>query len=92
MYMERKNKRMKMKVRITETAFKLFLKKGFAYVCLNGITRESDIATGLFHQYLTSRYNPLVEVINRYIFNCFSSTMETFMVRSTHVDRNQHLP
>ncbi len=49
MYMERKNKRMKMKVRITETAFKLFLKKGFAYVCLNGITRESDIATGKFY-------------------------------------------
>lgn len=49
MYMERKNKRMKMKVRITETAFKLFLKKGFAYVSLNGITRESDIATGKFY-------------------------------------------
>ena len=47
--MKRKNKRMKMKVRITETAFKLFLKKGFAYVCLNEIIEESDIITGKFY-------------------------------------------
>lgn len=49
MYTERKNKSMKTKVRITETTFKLFLKKGFADDSLNGITRESDIATGKFY-------------------------------------------
>lgn len=33
---------METKVRIMETAFKLFLKKGFADVSLNEIIRESD--------------------------------------------------
>ena len=49
MYTERKNKSMKTKVRITETAFKLFLKKGFADDSLNEIIEESDTPGG-FHQ------------------------------------------
>lgn len=64
------------KVRIMETAFKLFLKKGFADVSLNEIIRESDITTGGFYYHFNSKDTLLVEVINRYIFNYFSSTIE----------------
>ena len=67
---------METKVRIMETAFKLFLKKGFADVSLNEIIRESDITTGGFYYHFSSKDNLLVEVINKYIFNYFSSTIE----------------
>jgi AcrR family transcriptional regulator len=67
---------METKVRIMETAFKLFLKKGFADVSLNEIIRESDITTGGFYYHFNSKDTLLVEVINKYIFNYFSSTIE----------------
>ena len=64
------------KSRIMETAFKLFLKKGFADVSLNEIIRESDITTGGFYYHFDSKDTLLVEVIKRYIFNYFSSVIE----------------
>ncbi|OPX57549.1 MAG: DNA-binding transcriptional repressor AcrR [Methanobacterium sp. PtaB.Bin024] len=64
------------KSRILETAFKLFLKKGFADVSLNEIIRESDITTGGFYYHFDSKDTLLVEVIKRYIFNYFSSVIE----------------
>lgn len=64
------------KSRIMETAFKLFLKNGFADVSLNEIIRESDITTGGFYYHFDSKDTLLVEVIKRYIFNYFSSVIE----------------
>lgn len=64
------------KSRIMETAFKLFLKKGFADVSLNEIIRESDITTGGFYYHFDSKETLLVEVIKKYIFNYFNSTIE----------------
>lgn len=64
------------KSRIMETAFKLFLQKGFADVSLNEIIRESDITTGGFYYHFDSKDTLLVEVIKRYIFNYFSSVIE----------------
>ncbi|MEN6290593.1 MAG: TetR/AcrR family transcriptional regulator [Methanobacterium sp.] len=64
------------KARIMETAFKLFLKKGFADVSLNEIIRESDITTGGFYYHFNSKDTLLVEVINKYIFNYFSSIID----------------
>lgn len=64
------------KARIMETAFKLFLKKGFADVSLNEIIRESNITTGGFYHHFDSKDTLLVEVIKKYIFNYFNSTIE----------------
>ncbi|WP_321423399.1 TetR/AcrR family transcriptional regulator [uncultured Methanobacterium sp.] len=64
------------KSRIMETAFKLFLKNGFADVSLNEIIRESDITTGGFYYHFDSKDTLLVEVIKKYIFNYFSSVIE----------------
>jgi AcrR family transcriptional regulator len=64
------------KSRILETAFKLFLKNGFADVSLNEIIRESDITTGGFYYHFDSKETLLVEVIKKYIFNYFSSILE----------------
>lgn len=64
------------KVRIMETAFKLFLKKGFADVSLNEIIKKSDITTGGFYYHFNSKETLLVEVINKYIFSYFSSILE----------------
>lgn len=64
------------KSRIMETAFKLFLQKGFADVSLNEIIRESDITTGGFYYHFDSKDTLLVEVIKKYIFNYFSSVIE----------------
>lgn len=64
------------KSRIMETAFKLFLKKGFADVSLNEIIRESNITTGGFYHHFDSKDTLLVEVIKKYIFNYFNSTIE----------------
>lgn len=64
------------KDRILETAFKLFLKKGFDNVSLNDIKKESKVATGGFYHYFDSREVLLVEVIDKYIFNFFNRTLE----------------
>lgn len=64
------------KSRIMETAFKLFLEKGFADVSLNEIIRKSDITTGGFYYHFDSKDTLLVEVIKKYIFNYFSSVIE----------------
>ena len=59
-----------------ETAFKLFLKKGFADVSLNEIIKESGITTGGFYYHFDSKDTLLVEVIKKYIFNYFNFTIE----------------
>ncbi|MGV8143737.1 MAG: TetR/AcrR family transcriptional regulator [Methanothermobacter sp.] len=64
------------KSRIMETAFKLFLKKGFADVSLNEIIKESEITTGGFYYHFDSKDTLLVEVIKKYIFNYFNFTIE----------------
>ena len=64
------------KSRIMETTFKLFLKKGFAYVSLNEIIKESEITTGGFYYYFDSKDTLIVEVIKKYIFNYFNFTIE----------------
>ena len=64
------------KSRIMETAFKLFLKKGFADVSLNEIIKESKITTGGFYYHFDSKDTLLVEVIKKYIFNYFNFTIE----------------
>jgi len=64
------------KSRILETAFKMFLQKGFDGVSLNEIIKESDITTGGFYYHFDSKETLLIEVINRYIFNYFDSIIE----------------
>ncbi|PKL72248.1 MAG: TetR/AcrR family transcriptional regulator [Methanobacteriales archaeon HGW-Methanobacteriales-2] len=64
------------KSRILETAFLLFLEKGFADVSLNEIIKKSDITTGGFYYHFDSKDTLLVEVIRKYIFNYFNSTIE----------------
>jgi AcrR family transcriptional regulator len=64
------------KSRIMEEAFKLFLKKGFNDVSLNEIMRASDITTGGFYYHFDSKDTLLVEVIEKYIFNYFNSTIQ----------------
>ena len=64
------------KSRIMETAFKLFLEKGFADVSLNEIIKESGITTGGFYYHFDSKDTLLVEVIKKYIFNYFNFTIE----------------
>jgi len=64
------------KSRIMETAFKLFLKKGFADVSLSEIIKESGITTGGFYYHFDSKDTLLVEVIKKYIFNYFNFTIE----------------
>jgi len=64
------------KSRILETAFKMFLQKGFDGVSLNEIIKESDITTGGFYYHFDSKDTLLIEVINRYIFNYFDSIIE----------------
>ena len=64
------------KSRIMETAFKLFLEKGFADVSLNEIIKESGITTGGFYYHFDSKDTLIVEVIKKYIFNYFNFTIE----------------
>ncbi len=64
------------KSRILETAFKLFLKKGFAGVSLNEVIKASDITTGGFYYHFDSKEALMVAVIQKYIFNYFNSTIE----------------
>jgi AcrR family transcriptional regulator len=67
---------METKSRILETAFKLFLKKGFAGVSLNEVIKASDITTGGFYYHFNSKEALMVAVIQKYIFNYFNSTIE----------------
>ena len=67
---------METKSRILETAFKLFLKKGFAGVSLNEVIKASDITTGGFYYHFDSKEALMVAVIQKYIFNYFNSTIE----------------
>ncbi|MBP1946455.1 TetR/AcrR family transcriptional regulator [Methanobacterium petrolearium] len=64
------------KSRILETAFKLFLEKGFAGVSLNEVIKASDITTGGFYYHFDSKDTLLVAVIEKYIFNYFNSTID----------------
>lgn len=64
------------KNRILETAFKLFLENGFDNVSMTGIKKESNIATGGFYHYFSSKDMLLMEVIDKYIFNFFNRTLE----------------
>lgn len=64
------------KSRIMETAFKFFLEKGFTDVSLNKIIKASNITTGGFYHYFDSKDALLVEVIKKYIFNYFNSTIK----------------
>lgn len=64
------------KTRIMETAFKLFLKKGFDNVSLSEIKKESNITTGGFYHYFDSKDALLIEVIDKYVFNYFNRTLE----------------
>lgn len=67
---------MNTKDRIVETAFKLFLEKGFDNVSLSKIKKESKITTGGFYHHFDSKETLLVEVIDKYIFSFFNSTLE----------------
>lgn len=64
------------KSRIMETAFRLFLKRGFTDVSLNEIIKASNSTTGGFYHHFESKDALLVEVIEEYIFNYFNSTIE----------------
>ena len=79
---------METKVRIMETAFKLFLEKGFADVSLNEIIKKSDITTGGFYYHFDSKETLLVEIINKYIFNYFSSIIQEMReCKGTHKEK-----
>lgn len=62
--------------RILETAFKLFLEKGFDNVSTTEIKKESNVATGSFYHHFGSREGLLVEVIDKYIFSYFNRTLD----------------
>lgn len=64
------------KSRILETAFNLFLEKGFAGVSLNEVIKASDITTGGFYYHFDSKDALMVAVIEKYVFNYFKSTIE----------------
>jgi len=64
------------KGRILETAFKLFLKKGFDNVSVTEIKQESNITTGGFYHHFDSKEALLIEVIDKYIFKFFNRTIE----------------
>ncbi len=64
------------KSRIMETAFKLLLEKGFDNVSTTEIKKESNISTGGFYHLFDSKDTLMVEVIKKYLFNYFDSTME----------------
>jgi len=64
------------KSRIMETTFKLFLKKGIVDVSLSDIIKAADITTGGFYYHFDSKDTLLVEVIKKYIFDYFNSTIE----------------
>jgi AcrR family transcriptional regulator len=59
-----------------ETTFKLFLKKGIVDVSLSDIIKAADITTGGFYYHFDSKDTLLVEVIKKYIFDYFNSTIE----------------
>lgn len=61
--------------RILETAFKLFLVKGFDNVSTTEIQKESNVTTGTFYYYFGSKDALLVEVIDKYIFSYFNRTL-----------------
>ncbi|BDZ67717.1 TetR/AcrR family transcriptional regulator [Methanobacterium ferruginis] len=67
---------MSTKSRIMETTFKLFLKKGIVDVSLSDIIKAADITTGGFYYHFDSKDTLLVEVIKKYIFDYFNSTIE----------------
>lgn len=64
------------KSRIMETTFKLVLKKGFTDVSLNEIIKASNTTTGGFYHHFNSKDALLLEVIEKYIFNYFNSSIE----------------
>ncbi|HEX3014112.1 MAG TPA: TetR/AcrR family transcriptional regulator [Methanobacterium sp.] len=64
------------KSRIMETAFKLLLEKGFDAVSITEVKRESNISTGGFYHLFDSKDTLVVEVIKKYIFNYFNSTID----------------
>ena len=64
------------KSRILQTAFNLFLEKGFASVSLNEVIKASNITTGGFYYHFDSKDSLMVAVIEKYIFNYFNSTVE----------------
>jgi AcrR family transcriptional regulator len=64
------------KSRILQTAFNLFLEKGFASVSLNEIIKTSNITIGGFYYHFDSKDSLMVAVIEKYIFNYFNSTVE----------------
>lgn len=62
--------------KIVETAFLLFLKKGFNGISLNEIQKAAQITTGGFYYYFDSKESLIIEVIDKYIFYYFKSPTE----------------
>lgn len=79
---------MKRKDELIETAFLLFLKKGFDRVSLNEIIKSAGITTGGFYYYFDSKESLIIEVIDRYIFFYFNTPVQT-MKNSKESSKNK---
>ncbi len=63
------------KSRIMETSFKLFLEKGFTDVTMSEIKKASNITTGGFYHHFNSKDDLVVQIIDKYLFKYFKSTL-----------------
>ena len=58
---------MKTEEHILETAFRLFLKKGFSDISINEVIREAETTKGGFYYCFKSRENLVAKVIEKYL-------------------------
>lgn len=61
----------KMKEKIIETSFFLFLKYGFTSVSIQNIAKAVDISVGTFYYYFKSKDDVVHAVMEKYIFQLF---------------------
>lgn len=64
------------KDKIMLSAFKLFLENGFTDVSMADIKKASDVATGTFYYYFSSKEELIVEVIDKYVFSYFDFALD----------------
>jgi len=63
---------------IIKTAQKLFIEKGFAETRVSEIVKSINVSQGVFYYYFSSKDEIIDEIIDRYIKQLISSTVEIF--------------
>lgn len=64
------------KERIMTSAFKLFLEKGLTDVAMSEIKKASEVSTGTFYHYFSSKEDLIIDVMEEYVFSYFDMALK----------------